>query len=208
MGRAVSYGSNISAAVVGATLLLASKPLPSPRLSELDGAGFDRGDPTAPVLVVEFADFGCAACAQFAVSTFRTIDEQLIATGRVRWKLIPFELGVFKRSSEATVAAICAAQQGHFWQFHDSLFANPRRWQSPRKPLSEFRDIAIHVGIDTAGFVQCYESDGARDESKRLRNTARTSGVRGTPTFFMGERKLEGAPPTDEFISLLKQQPY
>ena len=203
----MSHTSNISAAVVGATLLFAPKPLPNQQLSELDDVGFDRGDPSAPVLVVEFADFGCAACAQFAVSTFRTIDEQLIGTGRVRWKLIPFELGVFKRSSEATVAAICAAQQGHFWQFHDSLFANPRRWQSPRKPLSEFRDIAIHVGIDTAAFVQCYESDSARDESKRLRRTAREAGVRGTPTFFVGERKLEGAPPSDEFISLLKKHP-
>ena len=173
---------------------------------ELDGMGFDRGDPNAPLLVVEFADFGCSACTQFARETFPVIDEQLIRTGRVRWKFIPFELGAFKRSKEATVAALCAAEQSAFWQFHDSLFANGGQWKHSREPLQTFQAIAVSVGLDTVAFEQCYGSDDAEDRAKNLRKLARKFGVRGTPTFFVGERKLEGAPSTDEFLTLLTEK--
>jgi protein-disulfide isomerase len=173
---------------------------------QLESVGFDKGDPDAPLVVVEFADFGCSACTQFALETFPALDSQLISTGRVRWKFIPFNLGAFKRSKEATVAAICAAEQNGFWQFHDLLFARRGEWQPSRKPQQAFQEIALAVGLDTLAFHQCYRDEDAEDRAKNLRKLAREWGVRGTPTFFVGEQKLEGAPPTDEFIALLIEQ--
>ncbi|UCD25451.1 MAG: thioredoxin domain-containing protein [Gemmatimonadota bacterium] len=167
------------------------------------GVGFDRGDPDAPLLVVEFADFGCAACAQFALETFPVIDELLIDSGHVRWRVIPFELGAFKRSREAAVASVCASEQNAFWRFHDSLFARRGEWQRARKPQALFETLAAGMDLDVIAFSQCYESDETERYVKELRKVARKSGVRGTPTFFVGERKLEGAPPTQDFVALL-----
>ena len=172
---------------------------------DLDGVGFDRGDPDAPLVVVEFADFGCSACTQFALETLPVIEEQLISTGRVRWKLIPFELGAFKRSKEATIAAICAAEQESFWPIHDALFANGGEWKRSHEPQQVFRELIADVGLDTVAFDQCYGSDDAENRAKSLRKLAREAGVRGTPTFFVGGRKLEGAPSTEEFLELLTE---
>jgi protein-disulfide isomerase len=173
---------------------------------ELDGVGFDRGDPNAPLLVVEFADFGCSACTRFALETFPKVDERLITTGQVRWKFIPFELGAFRHSKEAAMAALCAAEQDGFWQLHDVLFADGGAWKHSPEPQQIFREFVVGVGLDAAAFDQCYERDETEDRAKEFKKLARKFGVRGTPTFFVGEQKVAGAPPADEFLALLTEQ--
>ncbi len=60
---------------------------------DLRGMGRDRGDPNAPVVVVEFADFGCPSCAEFATGSWTTIEREYVDTGKVLWKLMPFAAG-------------------------------------------------------------------------------------------------------------------
>ena len=170
---------------------------------DLRGMGRDRGDPNAPVVVVEFADFGCPSCAEFATGSWTTIEREYVDTGKVLWKLMPFAAGAFPNGREAARAAECAAEQGAFWPMHDVLFAGQRAWGRLRDPGPEFASYAEALGLQKAAFETCYREDGGGDRTERNNDAARALRVRGTPTFFVDGRRVEGAPPVDAFRSVL-----
>src|SRR5687768_8294750 len=62
---------------------------------DLTGVGYDRGDPKAPVVMVEFSDFGCPYCAKHARETFPALERDFIATGKLFYKHVPFVMGMF-----------------------------------------------------------------------------------------------------------------
>src|SRR5688572_31659619 len=80
----------------------------------LAGVGHDLGTVGARVFIVEFADFGCSYCAKFDHETYPKIDSAYISKGIVRFKMIPFVVGMFKNSREVAEAAECSAEQGKF----------------------------------------------------------------------------------------------
>lgn len=187
-------------------LLVGVTTVARPQDGRLAHVGFDRGDSAAPLLVVEFADFGCSACADFAVQTFPAIDLEFIRDRRVRWKLIPMVLGPFRHSKRAAMAAVCAAEQGGFWPMHDRLYGQRDRWMDPRDPLPVFRAFADSLGLDPSALERCYRRDETEDHVNRLTKLARQYGVRGTPTFLVGERRVMGALPLATFRAILVEE--
>lgn len=169
----------------------------------LAGMGIDRGDPSAPVTVVEFADFGCSACADFAAATFPSIEREFVATGDVRWRFVPFVLGPFPKAAEAARAALCAGDQGTFWPMHDRLFQQRTRWSRRGSPLPHFQGLAMQLGLDSAQFERCYHDATTKRRVDEATKAARRIGIRGTPTFFLNGRPVLGALRLPEFRELL-----
>ena len=166
--------------------------------------GFELGREQAPVTVVEFADFACSACAQFAIETWPQLKARYVDTGRVRWRTIPFEIG-FRNSEEGARAARCAAEQGAFWRIHDVLFRRRDAWVAERNPEEALRGLVASAGVDVARFDTCYDS-GAMDEVMDDANdAAEERGVRGTPTFFVEDVPLQGALPLEAFVQILER---
>lgn len=165
--------------------------------------GIERGDPAAPVTVIEFADFGCRYCEEFALKTFPALDQEFIRTGRVRWVVVPFVLGSFRNSGDATAASLCAARQNAFWAMHDRIFERRREFLAARDPEPVLAGLAAELGLDSMRFRSCYRD---RDTAARIREFNRLSreyGVRATPTFFVNGRRVEGALPLETFRELL-----
>jgi protein-disulfide isomerase len=171
--------------------------------SALERAGFDRGDPAAPLLVVEFADFGCPACAEFARETWAAIDSEFVQGGRVRWKFVPFVLGPFRHAEAAARAALCAAEQGAFWPMADRLYADQRVWSVPRNPKAAFQALARGLGLDSARFEHCSGDERVARQVQDLTRLARRQKVNATPTFLVGERRIRGALPLALFRQVL-----
>lgn len=165
--------------------------------------GIDLGDPAAPVLVVEYADFGCSACAEFARTTFHAIEAEFVTTGLVRWRIVPFVLGPFRHSKHAAAAALCAAEQDAFWSMHDLLFENQRQWSRAGDPGPILKGFAAELGLDSARFHGCVRSDAAAERVLDFTRLARESRVRATPTFFLNDRRVLGALPLATFRELL-----
>lgn len=172
---------------------------------ELSGAGFTRGDSAASLTVVEFGDFGCSACAQFATETFHIVDAEFVQTGRVRWRFIPFVLGPFRHSKQAAMAAVCAGEQDAFWAMHDLLFDRRDGWMSPRDPRPVFEEFARQLDLETLSFAECYKGDDVEDRVKDYTKLARRLGVRATPTFFVRDQPVLGALPADAFRRVLEE---
>ena len=141
-----------------------------------------RGDPAAPVTLVEYSDFECPFCKRFHPTVKRLVDE---SNGQLKWvyRHLPLdELHPVKARKEA-VASECAAELGGndaFWKFADRFFeltpSNNRTDIDTVLPR-----IASEIGLDKARFASCLAS-GRHDRriAEDVQDAAATGG-RGTP---------------------------
>jgi protein-disulfide isomerase len=167
--------------------------------------GHPLGAEDAPLTVVEFSDFGCPACADFARETLPVIQRDFVETGRVRWRYVPIRQG-FYRGGEAASAAVCAAEQDRFREMHDLLLHRQREWQTRGDPARIFTAYAEEAGGDPAAFAACYASDRP-EASLRLNDlVALNMGIRGIPVFLIGDQRVIGALSPERFARVLDDQ--
>src|SRR5258708_31781849 len=86
--------------------------------------GYTLGSDSAPIEITEYSDFECPFCASFATVQMPVIREQLIATGKVRWRFRDYPLPSPAHSRYAALAAQCAGAQSKFWEMRDQVFPN------------------------------------------------------------------------------------
>jgi len=194
---------------------LAGGEAPLPSLAETFGAfdralapgapGHDRGATRASVTVLEFVDFGCRYCARFAAETYPALAGEFVKTGKVRWRTVPFVLGMFPNGNEAARAGECAADQGKaaFDRMHDRLFDQQREWTSASDPAGVLGAFARAAGLDGARFASCYASDVPATRIRAANELADQMGARATPTFFVNGSRVEGALPIEQFRAVL-----
>ena len=151
--------------------------------------GHALGSDSAPVEIMEFADFECGACARFAVVEFPHVRERLIATGRLKWRFMHFPLQGHANAPAAHLAAACADEQGRVWEMMDLIFSRQDDWALGRRPQPPLRDFARSLGLDLSRYDSCVETgrgqatvDADRAEGERLH-------VNQTPTFVVNERR-------------------
>jgi protein-disulfide isomerase len=197
-GGAIWYGSRNApgpaAPVAGAALPVVTS----------DGfKGFTLGADSAPIEVTEYSDFECPFCASFATVQMPVIREQLIATGKVRWRYRDFPLPSHQYSRYAALAAQCAGEQGKFWEMHDQLFTSHQWAQTGKNPRSLFRDFAKAVGLDLDKYDACMDGQRYAGRIQASVQEGEALGVGGTPTFFVNGKRFDGHPTSDAFKSLV-----
>jgi len=170
---------------------------------DLTGVGHDRGSVTAPVVVVEFSDFGCPYCGAFARETYPALDQEFVQTGQVFFKYVPFVIGMFPHGDLAARASECAADQHDFWPMYEQLYAVQTDWKRSGDPASLFRQYAASAKLDGARFATCYAGAEVGQRVALSNAFASRLRIRATPTFFVDGRMLEGALPLQQFRQLL-----
>jgi len=163
-----------------------------------------KGNPNAPVTVVEFSDFQCPFCSRFFTQTLPALEENYINTGKIKlvYKDLPLD-NLHPNARPAHIAAECADEQGKFWEYHDVLFENQGQWNrlSSADLSSQLNQYATSMGLNSASFDSCLSSQSMADEVNADYLQALQYGATGTPTFFIGNEK-------DGFIKLVGAQPY
>lgn len=165
----------------------------TPRVGE--GAAWGPAD--APVQVVDYSDFGCSFCGSFARNQGVQLRQEYESTGKVRFEFKHFIIGG-QRTRDAALAAECAADQGRFWDYHDTLFARQGTSSDPFN-RSALKQYAVQLGLDTAQFNACLDSNKHLEKVTRDTSDGRGLGVNATPTFFVNGQKIEGAQPYSVF---------
>jgi len=163
-----------------------------------------KGNPNAPVTVVEFSDFQCPFCLRFYIQTLPAIEENYIDTGKIKFVYRDFPIdSIHPNARPVHIAAECADEQGKFWEYHDVLFENQGQWNrlSSADLSSQLNRYATSMGLDSANFDSCLSSQSMADEVNADFLQAAQYGATGTPTFFIGNEK-------DGFIKLVGAQPY
>lgn len=157
-----------------------------------ESRGYVRGSPTAPVEIVEFADFQCPACENYATITEPDVMSRIVDAGLARYVFYDFPLEMHPNAWPASHAAACADDQGKFWEMHDRIFHEQPNWAFERNPKGLFEGYARDLGLDAAVWETCY--DERRHQRRIAANLAegQRRGVGSTPTFFIGNRKVSG----------------
>lgn len=180
---------------------------PSLQSLVLDGnVGHGVGSPEAPVQIIEFSDFGCGYCRIFQSETRPVLDEEYVATGKVRWTYVPFVLGMFPNGDVAAVAGECAGEQDRFDVMRRRLYDEQEGWRGSSDPGPYFRTMAADEGLDGERFAACLDAENAPARIDANTRLGRSAGVRGTPTFFVNGFPVSGALPLDAFRDILDME--
>ena len=163
--------------------------------------GYVLGNPNAPVQVIEFADFECPACGNFATITEPDVRKRLVETGTISIRFYDFPLPGHANTWPASNAAACANEQGKFWEMHDQIFANQDRWNgiATSRPKSELQRLAKAAGLDEGKWESCYDAQKFRPNILANQKEGERLAVGQTPTFIIGSKKLPGSLSYDSF---------
>ena len=162
-----------------------------------------KGDPDAPVTVIEYASLTCNHCADFAVNTLPKLEENYIDTGKVHYILRDFPFDPI--ATAGFMLSHCAGPERYFG-FVDTLFERQTQWAFTQTPMEDLKAIARQGGFSEERFDQCMKDQRIFDHVKEVATRgAKTFGIRSTPTFFINGEKVEGAIPWNEFESLIEK---
>jgi protein-disulfide isomerase len=149
-----------------------------------------KGDPDAPVTIVEYSDFECPFCARFYSDTLSQIEAQYIDTGVVKLAYKHFPLSFHPNAQKAGEAFECAADQDAAWEMHDTLFE-----KGMGSGVPTFKQYAADLGLDQAEFDDCLDSGKYATKVSSQAQEAQSVGVRGTPGFLINGQLVSGAQP-------------
>lgn len=161
-----------------------------------------KGSLDAPVTIIEFGDFQCPFCGQFARETAPLIEETYVATGQVRFGYLHFAF-LGSESLWAAEASECAAEQGAFWAYHDLLYQRQAGESRGAFSKENLKGFAQELGLDTAAFDECVDSGRYTETVFSDTSFVESVGVLGTPAFLINGRLLTGALPFDRFAEAI-----
>ncbi len=143
-----------------------------------------KGNPDAPVIVVEFADFQCPYCKE-ASKIMKKAHQKYGDDVAIYFKNFP--LAAHQHGELAARAAIAAHQQGKFWKMHDLLFEH-------QKSLSEKKitDLARRAGLNIEKFQADLRNPEVHSIVTQDKSEGEQAGISGTPTIFINGRRFLG----------------
>lgn len=138
-----------------------------------------RGDPHAPITLLEYSDFTCKFCEKFFHETFPQLLEEYIETGKVRFVYRDFPRGIGP-PLRAADAARCAGEQQAYWPMHDRLFRS-----EGRLTLENLQQYASELNLNGEQFSECMAAHRYMKDIKKDIQDAGSLGIRGTPAFVL-----------------------
>jgi len=163
---------------------------------QIDTSGAQvRGDPAAPITIVEFADFECPHCAM----TDPVLVALLAKHKNVKLVFMNYPIPAHANAANAAAAALAAGKQGKFWEYHDLLFKR----QDKLRPL----DLVVYaeeMKLDRRRFET--DMEALRSRVRREREIGEKLELTGTPTLFINCRKLEGTPNLENLTSYIEAE--
>lgn len=142
-----------------------------------------KGNPDAPVTVIEYGDFQCPSCAAYTTRQEAGVDKAYVETGKVRFIYHDFPLPQHNHAMIVAAAARAAGEQGKFWEMHDLLFTRQRAWSASRNIRPLLSSYAEAIGLDRERFDQALDSGKFTSLLEAAQRQAQERGVQATPTF-------------------------
>lgn len=164
--------------------------------------GQKLGPDSAKVKIVEFGDMQCPACAAAAPDLKKA---QQADPDNVQVIFRFFPLSIHANAQISAQAAAAAGLQGKFWQLNELLFANQGDWQSLSDPTDQFLIYIRQLSLDESKFKADLNSEAVKKLVKDDLDYGNQIGIDRTPTFFINDKKLEGAQSLEQWQKLIEQ---
>lgn len=171
------------------------------------------GAADAPVTIRVFSDFQCPFCARYALEILPGVEAGPLAEGQANFAFHHFPLtSIHANAVPAAEAAQCVVERfgdEAFWAYHDLIFERTAAWQNLGDPYLYFARLAEDVpavveaaasrgdvadeeaaGVAVEELGTCLSERATRDSVDAALEVARTLGLSGTPTVFVGGYRL------------------
>ncbi len=172
-------------------------------LSAVSADDWVQGQADAKMVLVEYGDYQCPACA-----AYHPIVEQLLEEfgDQIAFVYRHFPLRSIHRNADlAAQAAEAAGKQGKFWEMHARLYENQRDWADKVAPRDIFEGYGDSLDLDREQFLRDLDSNGIKERVARDLAQANQMGLRGTPTFFWNGRQIANPSNYDAFRDLISR---
>ncbi|MFH1536210.1 MAG: thioredoxin domain-containing protein [Patescibacteria group bacterium] len=142
------------------------------------------GNKQAKVIIIEYSDFQCPACASYndmVNQLLKDYDEKILVVYRF------FPLRQHKNAFLASQAAYAASLQGKFKEMKDQLFEHQNDWTEEDNARDIFIEYAKTIGLDSDKFQKDMDSNETKKIISDSENSALSLGINSTPTFFIND---------------------
>jgi protein-disulfide isomerase len=187
------YGLIVGAVVVAVVAVAAIALLgPGDDSSQPGDVSLDKslGAEDASVVVVEYADFQCPYCEQFATGAGQQLKADYVDQGQVRlvFRHLAF---IGDESTWAAEASECANEQGAFWEYHDKLFAEQAGENEGAFSKDNLKRFAAELGLESGQFDECLDSGEYRSKVRDDVNEAQRRRINSTPSLLVDGRFIQ-----------------
>lgn len=214
----IILGAVIAAMVIGSWLFFTYGDSKREPLSEseqqvlnVQDKRLTKGDESAPVKIVEYADILCPYCAKANEEIIPQIQSNYIDKNQAHYEVRLVAM-ISPDSERAAEGAYCAAEQNKFWDYLDTAYKDTwdNYYSQNKKPQdvelfteSNIFSFASRVGLDTLSWQQCMES--GKYGKTITENQEKMSEIKayGTPHFIINSNNYNGAPPYASFKAVI-----
>jgi protein-disulfide isomerase len=157
------------------------------RAAPVSSTDITYGPRNARLTVIEYSDFQCPFCAQYA----KWLTQLRAKYGdRVEFVFRNYPLADHPYATLAAKVAYAASLQGKFWEMHDLLFQRQNQWTATSDPRPLFDSYAKSLGLDLEKFHADADAQSTTDFIKRQAAEGKKAGVTHTPWFIIGEKSV------------------
>ena len=195
----------ISAIVAGALLISLILILPNLGLSDVENIiqitpiaedipvnKTSMGDPDAPIKMDVWEDFQCSGCLAYTENIEPQVLQTYVETGKVHYTfhVYPFIDGGRGESQDSANAAMCAAAQERFWDYHAMIFANWLGENAGSFSRPRLTAFAENIGLDMVEFEQCFKDNAYASQIQQDIDDGEKMGVPPTPGIFVNGKMV------------------
>jgi len=217
---AIVFGFGLLAAAIyfsGArTTTQVAQPVTQPAATEkqavnirpVDSTDYIRGNPNAPIMIVEYSDYDCPFCKNFHDTMNRVMDEFAVG-GKVAWVYRQYPIvQLHPNAPRISEAALCVGElagQNAFWTFSDLVFSE-REINAPTN-MTRLNEFAVKAGANGNEFETCLASGRHKATVNSTLQEGASAGIQGTPhsVVIAGDQKapISGAQPYEVIRGLV-----
>lgn len=159
------------------------------------------GKNDAKVVLVEYGDYQCPACAAYHPFTKQLVQEFGDSIAFV-YRYFPLRT-IHKNADITAQAAEAAGKQAKFWEMHDMLYTNQKSWESVDNAEEIVIGYAQSLGLNADQFKADLNSQSVKDKVQADYESGQKAQIQGTPTFFVNGKSIVNPNSYDEFRSIL-----
>ncbi len=163
-----------------------------------------KGNKDAKVILIEYSDFQCSACA-FYYPIVEKLSEEFGDKLAIVYRHFP--LPNHQHAKPMAYATEAAGRQGKFWEMHDMIFDNQKEWaaQSVMKGEKTIEEYAKSLELNIEQFEKDFESKEIKEKVEKHYRGGVKADVTYTPTFFLNGEKIQNPRNYEEFRNIINQ---
>lgn len=203
----IIFGIIISAIIAGFVFLGVKfgknngSGIPALPISTIGVSDWTKGNKDSKIILIEYSDFQCPACASYHPIINQAIDN---SKDKIIFVYRHFPLSQHKNAELAAISTEAAGQQEKFWEMHNAIFSNQNEWAESNDAKKLFIKYAGDIGLNIEQFKLDIELKELKDKVRNDLRSGISAGVNSTPTFFLNAKKIN---PTsyENFKNIIEQ---